>query len=290
VSRGKPDCPSEHERLHVPSRPAGRGRIVDLRPRPSRRGNGEWSVLVTGPLTERVIMHIPRPIRAVVAVATALIWLATPPTAAQAQGDVYRFWGYYQWSDGGWGFAPTGPAETRPTDGAVEGWRFAVAGAEPRVPRADGDFELICGSADTAEGQKRVAVVIDFGSAADSEDGSQPPAARGACAVVAEDATGSDVLTEAVGDVRLDQSGLVCGIAGYPAQGCGGPVDTPAPMGPEEQVELALPASEDEAAAEDEQDGQDESSRVPVGLLVGIGIVAVVGVAAAVRFRGSKAA
>jgi hypothetical protein len=237
-------------------------------------------------------MHIPRLVRAVVAAAIALLPLAVLPPAAQAQGDVFRFWGYYQWTDGAWAFAPVGSAETNPTDGAVEGWRYAVAGAEPRVPRAEGDFELICGSTEAADGQKRVAVVIDFGSAADSEDGSEPPAPRGACAVVAEDATGSDVLNEAAGDVRLDESGLICGIAGYPAQGCGGPVDTPAPTGPEEQVELTLPAaeSEGEAVAADEPDSQDEDSGVPVGLLVGIGIVAVVGVAAAVRFRSSKAA
>jgi hypothetical protein len=235
-------------------------------------------------------MHTSRLARAVIAAATAVVVATAFPLAAHAQGDVYRFWGYYQWSDDAWAFAPTGPADTAPTDGAVEGWRFAIAGAEPRVPRADGDFELICGSTEAPDGEKRVAVVIDFGMAADSEDGSEPPPALGACAVVPEDATGSDVLTAAAGDVRLDDSGLTCGIAGYPATGCGGPVETPAPTGAEEQVELALPDSQPttEAPAAGEE-AQDDDSGVPVGLLVGIGIVAVVGVAAAVRFRGSKA-
>ena len=235
-------------------------------------------------------MSIQRLARAMVATAIAVGSLAGLPIAAQAQGDVFRFWGYYQWTDGTWAFAPVGSAETNPTDGAVEGWRFAVAGAEPRVPRADGDFDLICGGTEGADGQKRVAVVIDFGSEADSEDGSQPPPARGACVVVPEDATGSDVLNQAAGDVRLDPNGLICGIAGYPAEGCGSAVDTPAPTGPEEQVELALPAVEtEEPAAAEEQNSQDDDSGLPVGLLVGIGIVVVVGVAAAVRFRGSKA-
>jgi hypothetical protein len=237
-------------------------------------------------------MLIARLYRAVIMAAITLLSLALVPPAAQAQSDVFRFWSYYQWTDGAWAFSPLGSAETSPTDGAVEGWRYAVAGAEPRVPRAAGDFDLICGSTEAAGDQKRVAVVIDFGSVTDSEDGSQPPEPRGACAVVPEDASGSDVLTEAAGDVRLDPNGLVCGIAGYPAQGCGGPVDTPAPTGPEEQVELALPAAEgtNEPAAEEAQDNQEEDSGVPVGLIVGIGIVVVVGVAAAVRFRGSKAA
>ena len=236
-------------------------------------------------------MRIPRLIRAVMAGAAALGVLTALPPAAQAQGDVFRFWAYYQWSDGAWAFAPTGPAETQPTDGAVEGWRFAVAGAEPRMPRADGHFDLICGGSEAGDGEKRVAVVIDFGTEADSVDGSQPPQAQGACAVVPEEATGADILAAAAGDVRLNEDGLTCGIAGYPATGCGDPVETPAPAGPEEQVELALPtaASEDEPAAPDTEQSQDEDGGVPVGLLVGLGIVVVVGAAAAVRFRGSKA-
>jgi hypothetical protein len=238
-------------------------------------------------------MRISRLIRAVMAGAAGLFVLAALPPAAPAQGDVFRFWAYYQWTDGAWAFAPVGPAETRPTDGAVEGWRFAVAGAEPRTPRADGDFDLICGGTEAGDGEKRVAVVIDFGTAADSADGSQPPQARGACAVVPEDATGADILTAATGDVRLGEGGLTCGIGGYPPTGCGEAVGTPAPTGPEEQVELTLPtvtpASEDEAAAPDAEDSQNEDGGVPVGLLVGLGIVVVVGAAAAVRLGGSRA-
>jgi hypothetical protein len=205
------------------------------------------------------------------------------PLTAHAQDDVFRFWGYYQWSDNAWTFAQTGPADVAPADGAVEGWRFAVAGAEPRFPRADGDFELICGSTDADAGEKRVAVVIDYGTEADSEDGSEPPAAEGACAVVADDATGADVLAD-VTEVRVDDSGLTCGLGGYPQQGCGGPVSTPAPTGPEDGVELALPQAETPAASGDGDAGDDG---IPVGLLVGIGAVAVVAVAAVVRARGS---
>ena len=236
-------------------------------------------------------MHIPRLVGAVIAAAAVAVLTTAGPLLAQAQSEVYRFWGYYQWTDGAWAFAATGPAEAQPADGSVEGWRFAVAGLEPRVPRADGDFDLICGGTEASAAQKRVAVVIDFGTVADSEDGSQPPAARGACAVVPTDATGADVLAAAAGEVRLDQSGLTCGIAGYPATGCGGPVATPAPTGVEEPVELALPATDNaDQASDPEPAEEDDGSGVPVGLLVGAGIVAVVGVAAAVRFRGSSPA
>ncbi|MGH8824332.1 MAG: SCO2322 family protein [Jiangellaceae bacterium] len=225
--------------------------------------------------------------RAVLAGAATALAVAVPITAS-AQDDVFRFWGYYQWTDDAWAFAQTGPAEATPADGAVEGWRYAVAGAEPRFPRADGDFELICGSAEAAAGEKRVAVVIDYGTAADAEDGSEPPAAEGACAVVPEDATGADVLAE-VTEVRLDDSGLACGLGGHPAQGCGGAVNTAAPTGPEESVELALPEAETPAASGTGDDAEEDDDGFPVGLLVGIGAVAVIGVAAAVRARGSSA-
>jgi hypothetical protein len=219
--------------------------------------------------------------------AVAALAVAVPLTA-HAQDDVFRFWGYYQWTDDAWVFALTGPAEAVPLDGVVEGWRYAVAGAEPRFPRADGDFELICGSTDADAGEKRVAVVIDYGTEADSEDGSEPPAAEGACAVVADDATGADVLAD-VTEVRVDDSGLTCGLGGYPQQGCGGPVSTPAPTGPEDSVELALPLAETPAAGGGDADDEDGDG-IPVGLLVGIGAVAVVAVAAAVRARGSTTA
>ena len=230
--------------------------------------------------------------RAAISAGAAALAVAVPLTA-HAQDDVFRFWGYYQWTDNAWTFAQTGPADAAPADGAVEGWRYAVAGgAEPRFPRADGDFELICGSAGADAGEKRVAVVIDYGTGADSEDSSEPPAAEGACAVVADDATGADVLAD-VTEVRVGDSGFICGLGGYPQQGCGGPVGTPAPTGPEDSVELALPQPETPVAAggADGADGADEDGDgIPVGLLVGIGAVAVVAVAAAVRARGSTTA
>lgn len=218
--------------------------------------------------------------RALLAGAAALGLTLIGPLAAQAD-DAFRFWGYFQWDGESWAFAQTGPAEYTPADGDVEGWRFAVAGSDPRLPRAAGDFDLICGSADAADGEKRVAVVVDFGTAADAEDGAEPPAARGSCAVVPEEATGADVLTAAVGEVRYGDGGFTCGIAGYPATGCGGPVEGEAPAGPEEQVDLVLP---DGAASGDNGGG------VPVGVLIGAGAVVVIGGGAVVVARRSRAA
>ncbi|MGH8970339.1 MAG: SCO2322 family protein, partial [Actinomycetes bacterium] len=77
-----------------------------------------------------------------------LVSLVGPASPAQAAS--YRYWGYYTWTDGAWVFATKGPDQTKPADGAVEGWRFAVTSesGSPRVPRADGDFAAICAGTD----------------------------------------------------------------------------------------------------------------------------------------------
>ncbi len=143
-------------------------------------------------------------------------------TAAQAE-DGYRFWGYYQWSGSQWAFAQKGSDAVVPKDGAVEGWRYAVGGAKPRVPRAAGDFNAICGTTPAESGKKRVALVIDPGTQADSAAGQAPPAPTGTCVVTDPAATGAKVLA-AVGPVRIEK-GLTCGINGYPETTCGQPVN-----------------------------------------------------------------
>ncbi|ADB31776.1 hypothetical protein Kfla_2711 [Kribbella flavida DSM 17836] len=140
---------------------------------------------------------------------------------AQAE-DGYRFWGYYQWTGGQWAFAQKGADAVKPADGSVEGWRYAVGGTKPRVPRAAGDFAAICGATPAEPGKKRVAVVVDPGTPADSPTGATPPAATGTCVVTDQAATGVKVLA-ALGPVRIEK-GLTCGIDGYPATGCGDPV------------------------------------------------------------------
>jgi cobalamin biosynthesis Mg chelatase CobN len=72
---------------------------------------------------------------------------------------------------------------------------------------------------------KRVAVVLDYGRAVDGDGTSTPPDVAAECAVVPTAATGAEVLA-AVAAVRNGTTGLVCGINGYPATGCGGAADS----------------------------------------------------------------
>jgi hypothetical protein len=211
-------------------------------------------------------------------VLAVLSCLAVFVSAAEAQAATYRFWAYYQWSGSQWQFATASPQQVTPAEGSVEGWRFAVSGEEaPRPPRAGGDFDLICGDTPAEQGNKRVAVVIDYGTEADAEGGAKPPAARGACAVVPAAATGLDVLA-AVAEQRVE-GGLVCAIDTYPATGCGGIVEGAAPTGQDEPVELQLPQAGEEATAASRDTGQQQDDGLSTGVILAIGAAAVAVVA-----------
>ncbi len=73
-------------------------------------------------------------------------------------------------------------------------------------------------------GQKRVAVVLDFGTAAEAPRGESPPPARVACVVVPSSANGVQVLAAAT-SIR-SKDGLVCALSGYPQTECATTVTT----------------------------------------------------------------
>ena len=182
------------------------------------------------------------PLRVVLAALVAACLSAL--TVAPAHAAAYRFWGFYQLTDGAWSFAQKGPDQTVPADGSVDGWRFAVADeASTRFPRGVLTFEQICGSTPAQDGKKRVGLVVDFGRSADSADGAVPPEPKAVCAVVDKDGTSTAVLA-AAGEVRTEK-GLVCGVAGYPATGCGGAVKEVGAeaKAPDEPVTIAAPAA-----------------------------------------------
>lgn len=162
----------------------------------------------------------------VLAVASALSTVA--PVAHASTG--YRYWSYWNAAPdtNSWVYATQGSGTHVPDDGAVEGWRFGVAGEASWVqPEALPDFAAICGEIPAPADGKRVAVVIDPGEVAQAPAGETPTATRSECVTAQAGATGLQIL-QSITDVRLD-AGFVCGIDGYPADECAPLVDTRMP-------------------------------------------------------------
>ncbi|MET9294224.1 SCO2322 family protein [Streptomyces sp. NPDC003077] len=142
--------------------------------------------------------------------------------AGPAQAAEYRYWSFWDAKDGAWSYATEGPATARPADGDVAGFRFTV-GADATAtgkPRAAADFGAICAGTPAQEGRKRVALVLDFGTAVDAPKGETPPPARKECARVAPDASAADALATVAKPLRYNSAALLCAIAGYPRTGC----------------------------------------------------------------------
>lgn len=150
--------------------------------------------------------------------------------AVPADAATYRYWSYWSGTSGSWTFAQRGPTGSTPPDGGVQGWRFAVsvdaANAIPPRLAASSAFTTVCGGTPAESGKKRVALVVDFGTTRDAPPGSSPPGEplRGTCVVLPTSGTGWDALTLAEYSIR-SEGGLVCGLSGYPARGCGEAVD-----------------------------------------------------------------
>ncbi len=165
-------------------------------------------------------------------------------TIAPAQAAAYRYWGFYQLTDGAWAYAQKGPDQTTPKDGTVEGWRYAIGDeTSSRLPRAVLTFDELCATTPAEDGKKRVGLVVDYGRTADSADDATPPEPAATCAVVSTDGTSSDVLATA-GQLRVE-GGLVCAVAGYPATDCGGEVKEVSreAAAPDTAVQIAAPGA-----------------------------------------------
>lgn len=157
---------------------------------------------------------------------STLTFLATPSHAAKG----YRYWGYFQAPAGftTWTAAMTGPS-VGVKDGDVEGWTFVFSNNDiPAVsPMMEPDFATLCGETSETAGKIRVGLVVDFGAANIAPTGETPREFFSDCVVVPQGSIGLDVLKAAL-DVRAGDSGLICGIAGYPAEECGAEIDAPA--------------------------------------------------------------
>jgi hypothetical protein len=199
------------------------------------------------------------------AAAAVLALLLPLLLAAPAHATGYRYWSFWKWSGTAWAYQQQGPAVYVPPDGAVDGWRFAVSpdgGKDAARPTAAGDFGTVCAATPAQPGRKRIAVVLDFGTAADAPGGETPPTGRTACAAVPTAASSAEVLAAVAPPLRYDSNGILCAIVGYPRSGCG-----------------------DTVGAADNTAGADESSGPTAGLLAGGALIAVLAAAAARQAR-----
>ncbi|MFF5896196.1 SCO2322 family protein [Streptomyces argenteolus] len=202
--------------------------------------------------------------------------------AGTAQAAGYRYWSFWE-GDGGksWTYATQGPSVVRPDDGAVQGFRFSVSedSQDSAQPRRAPDFGAVCADTPAKDGRKRIALVIDPGTAADAPDGETPPALRTACAQVAPDASAAEALASVAKPLRYDDSAMLCAISGYPRAGCGEQTDGSSGAAPEQSQDQAK--SEDQDRAADDGQGGGPSA----GVLTGVGAVLALGVAAVLRAR-----
>ncbi|GHC59912.1 SCO2322 family protein [Streptomyces violaceochromogenes] len=193
--------------------------------------------------------------------------------AGQAQAAGYRYWSFWERDAGRWVYATQGPSLARPSDGDVQGFRFAVSedSANAVRPRGTADFATICAKTPAQEGRKRVALVIDFGTPSDAPGGESPPAARTACARVSPDATTAEALAAVAEPLRYDTNALLCAISGYPEKGCGEQVSR--------DEQKRKPVAKKSAPSDDGPS---------LGLLAGVAVVVALGGAAIwqVRRRG----
>ena len=252
-------------------------------------------------MARQILHRTARALFAVLVATTASVALASP---AQAE-DGYQYWHYVHLQDGAWAMAETGPADHVAEDGDVEGFRFGTSTmSQPIQPRTDDEvtFEAVCEGTEAAEGEKRVAVVLDFGT---DEDAGTPPENRAECAVGEESASTQDLL-QTVADVRLE-GGLACAIDGHPETGCGVPVTDVQVPAEEEPVSFALPASaesaeesaeatgdetgdaagDDPAAVEEQSSGDDGTLWTLVGVAL---LVVLIGAVALAMSRRNKTA
>ncbi|MEU6543816.1 SCO2322 family protein [Streptomyces sp. NPDC046859] len=207
--------------------------------------------------------------RALAVLVAALVLTAGAAQAAQAAG--YRYWSFWERDGGSWSYASLGPSLSRPDDGAVQGFRFAVSedSQDATRPRGAAEFSVICARTPAQDGRKRVALVLDFGTAADAPSGETPPVRRTVCARVDPDATTADALAAVAGPLRYDSSALLCAIDGYPRKGCG-----------EQVAQGEKPAATGDAAAADDAEGG-----ASVGLVAGVAAVVVLASAAVWQAR-----
>jgi hypothetical protein len=230
---------------------------------------------------------LPRRILALLAVAGFALFLVGTSAGTAHAADGFKYWNYFHVKAGKYSFATTGPSGFKPANDSVEAYRYGLsstaAGLTPRAAATEYTIDDLCKGQSAKSGQKRVGVLIDYGTAADAANGETPPKPRGDCAVVPTNANGQQVLDK-VADVRVEKQ-LVCGIDGYPVKGCSVTVKNPPPPAKTTNVAFTLPKASDTGASKTQDDGG-----VPWSLVGVVAAVVVIGGGALALTRRNRTA
>lgn len=149
----------------------------------------------------------------------ALLGFQVPAAADSA----YRYWSFWVTSDGSWSLASAGAGSTPATAGSVQGWRFVTAGVavDPELsPRAPTDFNQICSA---SQAETHIAIVIDYGFSSDYANNELPPSVESFC-VETDSQQNSLIALSQIVEIRED-SGFICGLNNFPADGCAEAID-----------------------------------------------------------------
>ena len=200
-----------------------------------------------------------------------------PISSANAE-SAWRYWSYWQLTDGKWQMAMSGAADVAAEDGQVQGWRYITAGIEigdEFAPRTEETFETICADVPAKDGIARVALVVDFGDSSDysnADDAAAVQPTKTACVEVTAGDPSSLLLSSAF-ETRED-GGMVCGVENLPSSGCG------------EEVDLAVMANEEpKATTVLEKETGDSSNKY---LLVGAFLIALGGIGLIIKNKKSE--
>ncbi|GLW72395.1 hypothetical protein Kpho02_46940 [Kitasatospora phosalacinea] len=218
----------------------------------------------------RLLLPAPR-VRLLLTLLAACTVLLGPAAGASSAAE-YRYWSFWKGGADGWAYQQVGPAGNVPADGAVDGWRFALSpdgGQDAPRPGPAPDFAAVCADTAPGGGHKRVAVVLDFGTAQDAPGGEQPPAVRSVCASVPTAANSAEVLAAVAAPLRYDSGAMLCAISGYPHAGCG------------EQVAAGANAGSTGGSS----GGSTSNSGPSLGLYAGVGAVVLLGAGAVWQAR-----
>jgi LPXTG-motif cell wall-anchored protein len=139
----------------------------------------------------------------------------------------------------------------------------------------DPDFAELCGDVSEVAGKVRVGLVVDFGAGEIAPSGETPREFFRDCVVVESGAVGLDVLN-AVLEVRAADSGLICGIAGYPAEECGAEID------------MALLETQEVESISTQEEASKPATSNNSFALAGLAVIAVLVGLVALRRRSSK--